>query len=434
MSGPPPLKREREPDPYVGQVIDGRFRLLSLLGRGGMGLVYRAEQAPLGRSVALKLLVGTDLSDNDRESQREEELRQRFYREAATAARLRHQNTITVFDYGADRLGENPVLWIAMELLEGQTLARVMGKGALSPARAMQIGLQVCRSLREAHSKQIIHRDLKPGNIMLLRQEDADDQEGDFVKVLDFGLAKTFLGPGEPALTKAGTFLGSPRYVAPEQVEGRAVDPRTDIYSLGCVLYRMVTGRVPFDGESPVEIMLKHLDQPPPLIVAPEVPGELCELIHRCLAKNANDRPQGMQEVITALKRIRAQQGFRQGPSWEEPSDIELSGPMAAQPGEAISAPVPELSDPGGEIHPLVRVRRPTSPPTTSLLFEESVVPHVLEQRRGSRGAWALLFGVSTIALVMLVLVGQKLGWWGEVSTSRRGSPSTANAPAAPQP
>ncbi|HEY4220243.1 MAG TPA: serine/threonine-protein kinase, partial [Myxococcota bacterium] len=255
----------------IGRVIDGRFTIQSVLGRGGMGVVYRAHQASLERSVALKVMTGVP-------PEREAEFQRRFFLEAATAAKLKHPNTITVFDYGSDLFPLSPsevgdgerLFFIAMELLEGVPLQKLVGRGQmLHPQRAVHIALQMSRSLREAHRAGVVHRDLKPGNIMLVKQDDADDVEGDFVKVLDFGLAK--VGPGQGArpiegLTKAGTFMGSPRYVAPEQVEGRPVDARADIYSLGCILYRMLSGRVPFDGKSPVEIMLKHLhEEVPPL-------------------------------------------------------------------------------------------------------------------------------------------------------------------------
>jgi eukaryotic-like serine/threonine-protein kinase len=170
-----------------------------------------------------------------------------------------------VFDYGSTELDGERVFFIAMELLEGITLSRLLSdEGALPVARAVHIATQMCRSLREAHAAGVVHRDLKPGNIMLV-EHDTDDVEGDFVKVLDFGLAKSrqgALGAEQPGITRAGTFMGSPRYVAPEQINGKLVDARADIYSFGCVLYRMLTGTVPFDGEQAVDILMKHLKEP----------------------------------------------------------------------------------------------------------------------------------------------------------------------------
>jgi serine/threonine-protein kinase len=303
------MSRSTDNDPLLGRVLDGKFTLQSVLGRGGMGVVYRAYQRTLERPVALKLLRG--FSGDESNEQREAEFQRRFFLEAATAAKLKHPNTITVFDYGSTAVDGEKVFYITMELLDGMTLSKVLQmQGPLAPLRTVHIALQICRSLREAHAAGIVHRDLKPGNVMLVKNDDDDD--GDFVKVLDFGLAKTKGGAAAgPQLTKAGTFLGSPRYVAPEQIEGRVVDRRADIYSLGCVLFRMLTGQVPFDGQQPVEVMYKHLNEPiPPLrrdgLVLPD---SLEQLVMRCLAKKADDRPSSMDDVIAELKRARGELG-----------------------------------------------------------------------------------------------------------------------------
>lgn len=291
-------------DPLLGRVLDGKYTLLSVLGRGGMGVVYKAHQKSLERSVALKLMMGV-------EPEREGEFQRRFFLEAATAARLKHPNTITVFDYGSTSLDGDRVYYITMELLDGVTLSQVLKEGALPPVRAINIAMQMCRSLREAHAAGIVHRDLKPGNVMLVKQ-DADESEGDadFVKVLDFGLAKTRGGTASGGrLTKAGTFLGSPRYVAPEQIEGKPIDGRADIYSFGCVLYRMLTGRVPFDGGQAVEVMLKHLHDPVPPLQVPGVPASLETLVLACLEKSASDRPRTMDDVLSGLRRARQELG-----------------------------------------------------------------------------------------------------------------------------
>lgn len=409
----PPSETTRERDPYIGRVIDGRFTLLSRIGKGGMGVVYRAQQAPLGRSVALKLLVGTG------ESEREAEFQRRFFREAATSSKLKHPNTITVFDYGSGMLDESRVFWIAMELLEGQTLSRALAKGGLAPLRAVNIGLQICRSLREAHAHGIVHRDLKPGNVMLIRQEDADDNDADFVKVLDFGLAKTVQGPLEPALTRAGTFLGSPRYVAPEQVEGRPVDARSDIYAFGCVLYRMLTGTVPFDGETAVEIMMKHLDGVPPPITDPAVPDELCELVLQCLEKKASHRPESMQELISRLKRVRQQLGY--GNIWEETSDVvgpSDPGDLLPPTREAVAAPPAEISDHGREVPQPPTLMLEQKDPASwigQVPLEETRPSRLLTKRRGALTAWLLFFVVVGAGLVAGALVGRHLGWYDDV-------------------
>ena len=365
------MSQSGQSDPLLGRILDGKFTLLSVLGRGGMGVVYRAHQQSLERPVALKLMMASPPVDDGEEAREEEEARQqeyqrRFFLEAATAAKLKHPNTITVFDYGSTLVDGDKVFYITMELLDGITLSRLLARqGPLPPLRAINIALQMCRSLREAHVDGIVHRDLKPGNVMLVRHDahgdgdgdvngDGDDDDGDFVKVLDFGLAKNRSAPGMPArqLTKAGTFLGSPRYVAPEQIEGRPVDGRADIYSFGCVFYRMLTGRVPFDGQQAVQVMLKHLHDPvPPLSTAElKIAPVLEQLVLKCLAKKATDRPSSMDEVIIVLKRARAEvTGILSG-NISIPDDLRLrlarelgegahSGPMSIPSASKQSLP-----------------------------------------------------------------------------------------------
>jgi len=311
------MSRPADNDPLLGRVLDDKYTLLTVLGRGGMGVVYKAHQRSLERSVALKLMTGV-------EPERESEFQRRFFLEASTAAKLKHPNTITVFDYGSTTVDDDRVYYITMELLDGVTLSRLLAKGALTPMRAVNIAMQIARSLKEAHEHGIIHRDLKPGNVMLVKQDDDEsDGDADFVKVLDFGLAKTRGGSRTGSqLTKAGTFLGSPRYVAPEQIEGKPLDGRADIYSLGCVLYRMLTGRVPFDGSQAVEVMLKHLHDPVPPLDA-DVPHSLDQLVRSCLAKKADGRPKNMDEVIAVLRKVRHELGGALSGLQSVPDDLQ---------------------------------------------------------------------------------------------------------------
>jgi len=351
-------------DPLLGRVLDGKYTLLSVLGRGGMGVVYKAHQKSLERSVALKLMMGV-------EPERENEFQRRFFLEAATAAKLKHPNTITVFDYGSTTIDGERVYYITMELLDGVTLSQVLSKGALAPVRAVNIAMQICRSLREAHAAGIVHRDLKPGNVMLVKQ-DADDSEGDadFVKVLDFGLAKTRGGTATTGsqLTKAGTFLGSPRYVAPEQIEGKPIDGRADIYSFGCVLYRMLSGRVPFDGNQAVEVMLKHLHDPVPPLATAGVPASFEALVRSCLEKKAADRPRSMDDVIAGLRRVRQELGGRPPVSGlvSVPDDIQ------AQLREALAESPPITLMPKEQTSP-----SQTAPPLKSPPDSQPSVPSI---------------------------------------------------------
>ncbi len=260
-----------------------------------MGAVYKAEQAPLGRLVALKVLSPRgDEAGNA-------EFRRRFLLEASTSAKLTHPNTVRVFDYGQT---EDGFFFIAMELLEGKTLKQVLAeKGAMSADRAVDVAKQVCRSLREAHRLGVVHRDIKPGNVMLV---DRGGEEA--AKVLDFGLAKDVSAAASDAndATQTGVFLGSPKYVSPEQVQGEALDARSDIYSLGVVLYELLSGKPPFAHEQPMQALMAHVRDAPPKLVAPPsgepIPPSLEAVVMRCLAKRPDDRWPDMEALLVALK------------------------------------------------------------------------------------------------------------------------------------
>src|SRR4051812_4310640 len=286
-----------ETDPLLGRVINDRYKIIEQIGHGGMGRVYKALQAPLDRLVALKVLgAGHDRDPN---------FYKRFFLEASVTARLTHPNTITLYDYGRT---DDGILYIAMEYIAGRTLSHVMqAEGPLAQERVIHIAQQICRSLREAHALGIIHRDLKPANVMLLVQHD----DHDFVKVLDFGLVKFFHGDNaEGDITNAGTFMGSPHYIAPEQARNQSPDQRCDIYSLGVLLYHMITGKVPFTASAPVDIILKHLHEKPiaPRELKPElnIAPEFQDIVLRCMAKAREDRFQSMDDLLVQLKATRA--------------------------------------------------------------------------------------------------------------------------------
>ncbi len=280
-------------DELIGRVINDRFRIISVIARGGMGRVYRAEQVPLGRLVAVKTLdprSGNSGEENDPQFQ------QRFFLEASVASKLQHPNTVTVFDYGRTADG---VYFIAMELVEGRSLYHVIREEApISPERTIHVAMQIARSLREAHRLDVIHRDLKPGNVLLTRHGDEDD----FVKVLDFGLVKHVESESEQELTKAGLFMGSPKYMSPEQIRGERVDARADVYALGVVMYEMITGKVPFERENTVKVLMAHMHEAVPPIQVADCPPGLIDLIMRCLSKQPEGRPSSMDEVILMLK------------------------------------------------------------------------------------------------------------------------------------
>ncbi|MCB9544893.1 MAG: protein kinase [Myxococcales bacterium] len=277
------------PGALVGATIDGRFRVLRLLGTGGMGAVYLAEHLGLGRRVAVKLLRA-ELRDH-------KELTSRFRREITAVSRLTDAHTITVFDSGVWQ----GLMYLVMEHLQGRDLAEALhDEGRLAVERAVEVASQICSSLAEAHRIGIIHRDLKPENIFLTRTASG----GELVKVLDFGLAKLLDpadGPGGFE-TQKGTLLGTPWYMAPEQIEGGEVGPFTDLYALGTLLYRMLTGRHAFDGPSPVAILESHIrGAPPPMDAALGVPPALEAVVTRLLARRPRDRFASALAVVEAL-------------------------------------------------------------------------------------------------------------------------------------
>jgi len=282
-------------DPLIGRVLNGRFRIVEPLGSGGMGKVYKAMQSPLERVVALKILNPNFPAEKDPAFKR------RFFLEASLTSKLRHPNTVTVIDYGQT---DDGIFFIAMEYLEGQTLAEVLSLEKTLPwTRVLDIGQQVCRSLREAHKLGVIHRDLKPANVMLLNEADQD-----MVKVLDFGLVKSFLSdltPGDPEVTQNGVFLGSPQYMAPEQARNVA-DPRSDVYSLGILMYQMLTGRPPFLGKDYLEVIFLHMKEPPKRLrdARPglDVPAEVEAVLLKCLEKDPLARYQSMDELLESIR------------------------------------------------------------------------------------------------------------------------------------
>lgn len=309
---PPPAARPGRPDPLIGSVVAGRYRIEARIASGGMGTVYRAEQLGLERQVALKLLHAAALEGTE-DSQSEsdfEVLEKRFSREAAILARLSHPNVVTIFDYGsvdehADEL-TRPRFYMAMELLGGETLHdRIATRKKIPVEEAIPLARQIARGLREAHAQGIVHRDLKPANIMIVRDRDGDE----VVKLLDFGIGKVVRGetPGEVKtddpradLTQEGRFVGSPMYMAPEQIAHGSVDLRADIYSFGTVLYRCVAGVHPFHKDNTALVMLAHLHEKPiPLTDrVPEAPRWLGDLIDRCMAKEPGKRPASMEEIL----------------------------------------------------------------------------------------------------------------------------------------
>ncbi len=279
-------------DPLIGQVVLGRYEVLQRIGSGGMGAVYVGRQVAVDRKIALKVLR-TDLMNN-------EHVRMRFKREADIIAKLKHPNTIQLIDYGETDEG---LAIMVMELLNGQSLSeRLKSDGPIGLIPALRLGEEVCASLSEAHLYGLVHRDLKPANIFL---NEVGKQW--HTKVLDFGIAR-LLDEEATRLTSTGQVFGTPRYMSPEQAMSTAdVDARSDLYSLGLIIYECIVGQPPFVAQTSIQYLSAHSTQTPPKLRerSQEAPAELEALIDRCLEKNADDRPQSAEEVGEALKQIR---------------------------------------------------------------------------------------------------------------------------------
>lgn len=291
----------------IGQLLGNRYRILELIGEGGMALVYKAECVLLQRTVAVKILRPQYSSDK--------EFVTRFRREAQAAASLSHPNVVNIYDVGQD----GGVHYIVMELIEGDNLKSLIRKEAPLPVnRALHIALQICEALRHAHDHNIIHRDIKPHNILLT----ADGR----VKVTDFGIARAISAGG---FTQTGVVMGSVQYFSPEQAKGQPVGPQSDLYALGCVLYEMLTGEVPFTGESPIAIALKHIQEKPVSVkkLRPGLPPGAVRVIEKALAKDPEERYPSAWSMIIDL---RAALGIEPP---EEKEERGLSDPNFNRPG-----------------------------------------------------------------------------------------------------
>ncbi len=294
-----------------GIVIDG-FRVVRLLGQGGMGRVYLAEQISLKRMVALKVIRPDGLPGDS--------VRRRFQTEAEAVARVNHPGIVQVFAVGE----HNGLPYMVLEFVPGRTLKQMLGlKGALEPSQVLGIMTQVARALERANEAGIVHRDIKPENILVTRNGIA--------KVADFGLARLKTeGRGDLHITQDGTALGTPIYMSPEQVGGKPVDIRSDIYSLGITAFHMLAGRPPFEGANAIEVALRHVQGGPPRLDAlrPDIPPALVALVHRAMARKPEDRPQTPGELLSDI--AKASKGISPGGPW---SLLKAWGPKLAVAG-----------------------------------------------------------------------------------------------------
>jgi len=381
---------EEGPDPLIGQLIGGRYRVTGVLGEGGMGKVYVGEQqmGSTVRKVAIKTLHSHLSKDPS--------VLQRFHRECGTVAQLEHPNTIKFFDFGATQDG---TLYIAMEFVAGKPLSDAISHGALAPERVTKIMRQVCGALDEAHLQGIVHRDLKPDNIILTDRAG----ETDFVKVLDFGIAarrESGDAQKEQKLTQQGMVLGTPPYMSPEQFTGKALDARSDIYSLGVMAYEMLVGKLPFEADTPWQWATQHMSvQPTPFEVSAP----------------SRDLPIGMRQAI--LKSLSKDREQRQASAREFFAELSGGGRMTVTgdvpgggggPRHTDTAAMPQAPDFGGAppVFPPGPMpgHSPHVPATAPAVV--AAVPPAPAASRGSGGGKGLVVGLGALGVVLLAAMG----------------------------
>jgi serine/threonine-protein kinase len=323
-----PLRPKGGNDPLIGRVIADRYLILALLGEGGMGRVYLAEHVKMNRQCAVKVMNPSLIHDDDSH--------QRFAREASSAASILHPNVAAVFDYGeADK-----IVYLVMEYVDGESISAIVAReGALDPRRAIDIARQVADGLHAAHELGIVHRDLKPDNIIVTRNKSGKE----IPKVVDFGIAKAVTDSREDGLTQSGLVIGTPEYMSPEQLLGDPVDARADIYSLGCILYQMLTGRPAFAAESREQLIRRRLHESPPHVrdALPDLPRRLDTTIVHMLARSPKDRMPTAAEARDALDPALVLGGWDPG-NITVPSPLATMGPYRNDPSLQPTVPMPK--------------------------------------------------------------------------------------------
>ncbi|NOZ02811.1 MAG: protein kinase, partial [Deltaproteobacteria bacterium] len=387
----------------IGKTIDGRFTIRGLIGVGGMGAVYRAHQHSMDRDVALKVLH-KDLASNEQEVMR-------FFREAKAASSLTGAHTITVFDFGQT---DDGMLYLVMELLKGRSLADHLEQhpGPMDPRQAVKIIRQVLDALVQAHAAGVLHRDLKPDNIFLVEEDDSRD----FVKVLDFGIAK-IMGRETTNLTATGMVVGTPTYMSPEQGLGEDLDQRSDLYSVGAILFELLAGRPPFEAETPVAVVVKKVHEPAPKVrqVNPSAPvsAALESLVARILATDPNNRPSDARETRSLLKQVMGS-GFEakapELPGPAEPGKTEIG--KTVPPTTTVGAPT-SASQPARKTPPPAMRPRPSMPISAQTKAPRSTArrPKARRVRKEKPRTGLAAAAVVALALTLALVIWAMYGW-----------------------
>ncbi len=409
------------PDPLIGRTVGGAYLLGELLGVGGMGRVYRAEQSVLGRTVAVKVIHPHLLSDDQTVA--------RFYNEARAASRLNHPNSVSIIDFGRT---EDGILYLVMEHLEGKDLATILAdEGPLPFGRICSLLRAIVSALGEAHALGVVHRDLKPENVIVRRARRGAEQ----VKVVDFGLAD-IVGPGGTAITTPGLVCGTPDFMSPEQGRGEHVDGRSDLYAAGVVLFEMLTDRLPYEADTPTQVVLKHIRDPipDPRVVAPHraIPDDLAEICIKALQKRAEARYQSAHELSEALREAEERlssvaRNVCGACGTSNPADQRFCGACGVRLTGRFAVPPSLRSAP-----PARAVSAPPTPSGPRFVGRDADMERLLELRAVARteAVCVRLLGVSGVGKTRLLMeLGARLVERGDAVVMAGPHPSAAPVP-----